>query len=151
MGGKQGWLRKPFLYQIATITAIRDRPDMKKKVLLVEDDESLALALKIRLEAMGYNLIAATTVATAMSMIITRKPEISLIDINLPDGSGFSLAKQIRNNPNAQNIPVIFISANSSSEYKEKATFYSSAPLLEKPFKATRLIEFLEGSHATAH
>ena len=99
---------------------------MKKKVLLVEDDESLALALKIRLEAMGYNLIAATTVATAMSMIITRKPEISLIDINLPDGSGFSLAKQIRNNPNAQNIPVIFISANSSSEYKEKATFYLS-------------------------
>ena len=120
---------------------------MKKKVLLVEDDESLALALKIRLEAMGYNLIAAKNVATAMSMIVNRKPEISLIDINLPDGSGFSLAKQIRNNPNAQNIPVIFISASSCSDYKEKATFYSSAPLLEKPFKATKLIEFLELTH----
>ncbi|OED41557.1 hypothetical protein AB833_09300 [Chromatiales bacterium (ex Bugula neritina AB1)] len=124
---------------------------MKTKVLLVEDNVPLALALKIRLSAMGYNLITAENVASAMSMIANRKPDLSLIDINLPDGTGFSLAKQIKNNPNIPEIPVVFISANGNSDYREKSILYSSAPLLEKPFSAAQLIKALEFTqHTTA-
>ena len=115
-----------------------------KKILLVEDDSSLSLALTHRLSSMGYRPIPAKNVAEAMSTMINRKPDISLIDINLPDGTGFSLAKQIQNNPNMENIPLIFISASSCTDYKEKAKIYSSTPLLEKPFDASQLIDFLE-------
>ncbi len=117
---------------------------MKKKVLLVEDDKLLSIALKIRLDSMGYQLITADTIASAMSLAIRRKPDVSLIDVNLPDGTGFALAKQIRNNPHTPDIPVIFISASNDSSYKEQSSFYSSVPLLEKPFEAEQLIDFLE-------
>lgn len=123
---------------------------MKKKVLLVEDDDTLSLALKLRLDAMGYSPLIAKNVSSAMSMVVSRKPDISLIDVNLPDGSGFSLAKQIQNSPNTPNIPLIFISACSLVEYKEQATFYSSAPLLEKPFETSQLIKYLEFTHNTS-
>lgn len=117
---------------------------MKKKILLVEDNGPLALALKTRLDSLGYNLITADNVASAMSSMVSRKPDISLIDINLPDGSGFDVAKQIRNNPNMPEIPMIFISASSDSGYRNQATTYSSAPFLEKPFNAEQLIYALE-------
>lgn len=116
---------------------------MGKKVLLVEDNEKLSLALKLRLDAMGYCPLVAGTVAAAMSLMVTRKPELSMIDINLPDGNGFALARHIRNNPNTPKIPMIFISASRNPEYREQATLYSSTPLLEKPFNSERLIEFL--------
>lgn len=105
--------------------------------------------MKYRLDALGYNLVTAKSVASAVSMITYRKPDLSLIDINLPDGTGFSVAKHIRNNPNILTIPVIFISASSSTEYKEKATLYSSTPLLEKPFDSSRLVEYMEFTQNT--
>lgn len=116
---------------------------MNKKVLLVEDNKELALALEIRLKAMGYRLIQAESVASAMSKIVRQKPDVSLIDINLPDGDGFSIAEQIRNNPNVESMPIVFISASKSTEYKERAKDYSPR-FLEKPFDAADLIEAIE-------
>ena len=121
------------------------------KVLLVEDNRHLALALETRLKSMGYNLITADNVASAMSMIVSRKPDVSLIDINLPDGTGFTIDKQIMNNPNTPTIPMVFISADGSTEHKELAKFYSCTPLLEKPFKASQLIDVLAyAQHSSA-
>jgi DNA-binding response OmpR family regulator len=116
---------------------------MAKKVLLVEDDRLLSLALTSRLNAMGYQPIPVSSIAEAMSTVVSRKPDISLIDINLPDGTGFTLAKQIQNNPNVAKIPLIFISASSCIEYMERSKAYSDAPLIKKPFDAETLADYL--------
>lgn len=131
-------------------TMFRKTTVMKKKILLVEDNKPLALALKMRLDALGYNLITADNVASAMSSMAKRKPDISLIDVNLPDGTGFDFAKQIKNNPNMPEIPVIFISASRDPGYRTQAINYSSIPLLEKPFNAEQLIYALEHTQNTA-
>lgn len=122
-----------------------------KKVLLVEDNSSLALALSIRLKSTGYKLINADTVSGALSEVVRRKPDVTLIDINLPDGDGFALAQQIQSNPNCINSPIIFITASKSSGYREKATQYGAIAYLEKPFTAGQLIDAIERSHYSTH
>ncbi len=120
---------------------------MNKKILLVEDNPDYALALGIRLEAMGYSLVVANTVSKALSKIVSCKPDVSLIDINLPDGDGFNLAAQIKNNPNAPDIPIIFITASNNASFREKALLYSPVAFLEKPFNPRKLIDAIEFSH----
>lgn len=120
---------------------------MTKKILLVEDNPEYALALGIRLKATGYSLILAGTMASAMSKLVSRKPAVSLIDINLPDGDGFNLAGQIQSNPNAPKTPIIFITASKNSQYRETARQYSPIAFLEKPFDTQKLIDAIEFSH----
>ncbi|OED41290.1 hypothetical protein AB833_09745 [Chromatiales bacterium (ex Bugula neritina AB1)] len=119
---------------------------MNKKILLVEDNPDYALALEIRLKSLGYALICADSMSAALSKIVSCKPDVSVIDINLPDGDGFNLAGQIKSNPNAPEIPVIFITANHDASYREKARFYSPIAFLEKPFNPRKLIDAIEQS-----
>ena len=122
---------------------------MKKKILLVEDNESFALAISMRLTAAGYTVIRADGVSTGMSKIVTRKPDLSLIDINLSDGNGFTLAGQIQSNPNATTTPLIFITASKNVEYRRRAQEYAPVAFLEKPFNTADLIEAIELSQYT--
>jgi DNA-binding response OmpR family regulator len=121
---------------------------MSRKILLVEDDESLRKALCLRLESFGYKTIVACDVASAASLAAKRKPDVSLIDINLPDGIGFSIAKQILKSPYIDVIPVVFTSAINKPEYREVARTYTPIPLLEKPFTGTELLNSLELSQS---
>lgn len=119
---------------------------MNRKVLLVEDDKQLQKALSMRLTSCGYEPITADDVASATSMAVKRKPDLSLIDINLPDGTGFLVAKQIINNPNINDIPVIFTTAYNKPEYSEVVKKYTPLPVLEKPFTEAQLVHCLEMS-----
>ncbi len=118
----------------------------KKKILLVEDNPALMTALTMRLESTGYQLIAARSVAEAMSRLIHRRPDVSLIDINLPDGDGFSLAQQMHSNPNVPRTPIVFITASSSPAYIERARTFGPVAFLEKPIDPKTLIKVIEQS-----
>ena len=120
-----------------------------QKFLVVEDDANLATAIKIRLCSLGYTPIVAGTVSDAASILAYRKPELSIVDLNLPDGSGFAIAKQIRNNPKIPRIPVIFLSGSSDLSDRELARTYTNAPFLEKPLHVQTLIDALAVTHAT--
>ncbi len=76
--------------------------------------------------------------------MVTRKPDVSLIDINLSDGNGFTLAGQIQTNPNAPHTPLIFITASKNPEYRARAQQYSPVAYLEKPFNTSELIDAIE-------
>ena len=121
-----------------------------QKVLLVEDNYSLALALSIRLKSTGYKLIKAESVSGGLSEAVRRKPDVMLIDINLPDGDGFVLAQQIQSNPNCANSPFIFITASKSNSHREKAKELGAIAYLEKPFTAGKLIAAIECAQYSA-
>lgn len=81
---------------------------LKRRVLIVDDNVEVADSLGLWLTLSGHEVNIARTAAQALSIAPTMQPEIILLDIGLPDLSGFSLAKELRKIPN---IPKFVLAA----------------------------------------
>ena len=115
-----------------------------KTVLLVEDDKKVALALGIRLKAMGYAVVTASDAVSAVSQARKSEPDVVLLDINLPGGDGFLVAQRLQQLVQTAASPIIFITASKRSELKRKAKELGAVRFLEKPFDATLLADAIE-------
>lgn len=115
-----------------------------KKLLLVEDDPKIALALKLRLTHMGYQVETAGDAVYAMDQARRQTPDLVLLDINLPGGNGFLVAERLKQASTTTDVPIVFITANKESEYKSRAEDVGAAAFLEKPFSASQLTDVLD-------
>ena len=78
------------------------------RLLLVEDDESLAIGIEYTLMDEGYEVTRASTVQDGKKLFKAEQFSLILLDVNLPDGSGYDLCKHIRT---ISEIPIIFLTA----------------------------------------
>lgn len=115
-----------------------------KKVLIIEDDKSISLALGIRLKAMGYEVESAADAVTAISQARKVKPDVILLDIGLPGGDGFTVAERLQALNATAVTPMIFITASKQSGLRERAMEMGAVRFLEKPFDATELADAIE-------
>lgn len=117
-----------------------------KKVLIVEDDKQISLALGIRLKSMGYTVSSACDAVTAMAQARKNDPDVVLIDIGLPGGDGFMVADRLRTNVQTSATPFIFVTASKEEGLREKAYDIGASGFFEKPFDATVLADAIEQS-----
>ena len=118
-----------------------------KRVLLIEDNENVALALQMRLKSVGYKVIVEHSAKSALNAAIKNRPDVILLDINLPDGDGFSIATRMQSISNTYATPVIFITASKQAGIRERAASLGAIAFLEKPFDSAQLIEAIELSN----
>ncbi len=95
--------------------------DVKKKILLVEDDEALANVYKSRLEIEGFEPLWVENGELALSSALEFKPDLILLDAMMPKISGFDVLDILRNTPETANIHVIMLTALSQPKDKERA------------------------------
>lgn len=95
--------------------------DTKKKILLVEDDTTLAEVYRSRLELEGFETKLVTNGEEALSAIQEYKPDLVLLDAMMPKISGFDVLDIIRNTPATANTRVIMLTALSQPKDKERA------------------------------
>lgn len=95
--------------------------DVKKKILLVEDDTALAAVYKSRLELEGFEIKEVNNGEEALSAAIDFKPDLILLDAMMPKISGFDVLDILRNTPETTNIRVIMLTALSQPKDKERA------------------------------
>lgn len=112
-----------------------------KKILLVEDDRHIALALQIRLSAAGYSVRLAANVAEATALVSAQVPDVAVIDVNLPDGNGISLMQSFNSLRLAVPIVSIIMSASRRHGLVEEALAAGASTFLEKPFPSSVLME----------
>lgn len=98
-----------------------DTMDVKKKILLVEDDTALAAVYKSRLELEGFEVREVNNGEDALSAAIEFKPHLILLDAMMPKISGFDVLDILRNTPETTNIRVIMLTALSQPKDKERA------------------------------
>jgi DNA-binding response OmpR family regulator len=79
-----------------------------KKLLLIEDDLGISESLTLYLEQSGFSLCTCTDGADAMSIFDECKPQLVILDLNLPSKNGFEICKEIRD---ITNTPIIILSA----------------------------------------
>lgn len=80
------------------------------KILIVEDDNFLRLALEKRLKKEGFEIVTATNGEEGLQKIITELPDLVLLDIILPKKTGFSFLEDLKKDPNLKSIPIMIIS-----------------------------------------
>ncbi|MBV70691.1 MAG: DNA-binding response regulator [Myxococcales bacterium] len=106
------------------------------KILLVEDDLRLGEQLKPEIERAGHHVHWARDARTGLSAFLENEPDVVLLDLMLPDGSGYTLLKKIRVN---HTTPVIVISARSLGEDKVRALDLGADDYVTKPFWTNEL------------
>ena len=107
----------------------------KTKILLVEDDEIASRLMKEFLEEKGFSVTPVFTISDAISLLRLDKYDMLLLDLNMPDYSGFELLSNIKT---SIAVPTIVISAYSETEFKVKAFKFGAHDYVVKP------VDFLE-------
>ena len=95
--------------------------EIKKKILLVEDDEMLASVYRARLEMEGFDVCEVHDGEQALSSAIAYRPDLILLDAMMPKISGFDVLDILKNTPETMNITVIMLTALSQEKDKERA------------------------------
>jgi DNA-binding response OmpR family regulator len=115
-----------------------------KKILVIEDDQKIALALQVRLKANGYAVWAAYDAVEGASLGRTVKPDLILLDISMPGGNGFQLAETFHHLLETTGTPIIFITASKSPDLVQKVWDLGAVGLFEKPFDIEKLLYGIE-------
>jgi len=111
-----------------------------KRILIVEDDPKVARVLHLRMRAEGHHAITACDAIQAIVWAKTTSPDLLLLDINLPGGSGIDVAKRLRRVLN-EPIPIIFLTASKKPGLlREAMQVGDNVSFLEKPYRANDLI-----------
>ncbi|MDD5688177.1 MAG: response regulator [Elusimicrobia bacterium] len=119
---------------------------MNKKIMIVDDDKEFLEELKEVLILSGYKVEVSDGAAFAFEMIDTAKPDIILLDLNMPNKSGFEIATELKYSPKYKNIPVVAISGFAKDEhYISLMDICGIKTCLEKPLNPLEVIAKIEG------
>jgi DNA-binding response OmpR family regulator len=119
-----------------------------RTVLCVDDNDQLRPLLTMILTKAGYAVTEATTRAEASQAVEVTQPALVILDVDLPDGNGFELARQWRQD-GFSSLPILFISGDSHSERQAEAARLN-ARLLPKPFGPLVFLSAVESLHPGA-
>ena len=115
----------------------------RKKVLIIEDDEKVAVGLAIRMETAGYETIIANDGMNAVRTAVNTRPDVVLLDVSLPAGDGFAVAERIQAHiPNP--IRIIFLTASKRPDFRQRAEQLGAVAFFEKPYEAEALLSAVQ-------
>ena len=113
---------------------------MKKKILLVEDEDHLGIVLKTFFEKKNFNIEVVKDGEDALFQADNFKPDVVLLDWMLPNMSGLEICRQIRTTKGIKNTPIIFLTAKGEEEDKLRALDTGADDYITKPFSQLELL-----------
>ena len=116
-----------------------------KRILLVEDDKELRLALKLRFESSGFEVLVAGDGLEALQKGREERPHIIILDLMLPNLNGFEVCRLLKYDQKYRHIPIILCSARCRSQDVEQGRQAGADAYITKPFDGRELITTVEG------
>lgn len=114
----------------------------KKKILLVEDEPSLRQLVKISLKSKEkLELITAKNGREALELAPKEKPDLILLDVVMPQMSGYDVLRELKKSPETASIPVVFMSACFRGDDTEEGLKLGAVGHICKPFNPRKLGE----------
>jgi CheY-like chemotaxis protein len=114
------------------------------KILIVEDNEENRDALARRLQRRGFEVVIAADGKQGVALALAEKPDVVLMDMNLPELDGCEVTRRIRAAPATQALPVIALTAHAMAGDREKALEAGCTDYHTKPVDFPRLLEQIE-------
>lgn len=118
----------------------------QKQLLLIDDDPNLILLVKDYLEFRGYRVITAGNGREAIEMLEALVPDMVICDVMMPEMDGYTFVKQVRENPDTEWIPILFLSAKGQSQDRVKGLNTGADVYMVKPFEPEELVAQVESS-----
>jgi len=114
--------------------------DIKPCILIVDDQPTNIQVLGKRLLIENYSIMAAMNGKIALEMAEEKKPDLILLDIMMPEMSGFEVCEILKNNPKTQSIPIIFLTAKNDPDDIVKGFNLGAVDFVSKPFNYAELL-----------
>jgi CheY-like chemotaxis protein len=121
-----------------------ERSDMTT-VLVVEDEANIRKLVTVNLMSRGYSVLEALNVSQALDQLHTITPDLMVLDIKLPESTGWELLTQLAADPNMTvKFPVLVMTASIMEAQVDRNLYPNVVDVLIKPFSATRLMTAIE-------
>jgi two-component system cell cycle response regulator DivK len=114
-----------------------------KTVLIVEDNAPTAMFLHDLLQLRGYTILMAESGQVALNLAREHKPDLILLDIQLPDISGMEVARQLKGEEATRTVPIIAATAFAMSRDRAQIIASGCDDYIAKPFKARQLLAMI--------
>jgi len=113
---------------------------IKKRILVVEDDKDIRRLVENIFNNEGFITLGADSASDALKKIAASRPDLVLLDLQLPDKDGFEVCKTLRADPTTRTIPVVFLTVQNLDSYKIAGLEIGADDYITKPFNQTELV-----------
>lgn len=111
-----------------------------QRVLIIEDEPSITVALQFLLEREGYHVDCAADGESGLMRLLQSRPNVLVLDVMLPNRSGFEVLKHIRGAPRLRDLPVLVLTARGQAQDRRMAKDAGADAFLTKPFANAEVI-----------
>ena len=112
---------------------------MPREILVVEDNDTSRRLMKVLLKANGYEVIEAATGEEAMTYLRDQRPDLILMDIQLPTTDGLALTGEIKSHPETEDIPIVAVTAYAMKGDMERILKAGCDAYVSKPINTREL------------
>jgi CheY-like chemotaxis protein len=116
---------------------------MAKRILVVDDDELVLMAINELLKPEGYEVHPVSSGAKALEKLDQDGYDLLMLDIIMPEMDGFELCKKIREKEGYRETPIVFLSAKSREEDRNRGIEVGANLFLSKPISPEKLLEII--------
>ncbi|MEO0989864.1 MAG: response regulator [Pseudomonadota bacterium] len=111
-----------------------------KRVLLIEDEPNIVEAIRFILSRDGWAVDTHSDGATALEAIERRGPDLIILDVMLPNRSGFDIARDVRAHPDFAELPVLMLTARGQEKDRDRAVAAGVSHFMTKPFSNSEVL-----------
>ena len=127
--------------------------ERRHRVLVIEDEDNIAIALDYLMTREGYDHDRIANGAEALDRIRTTHPDLVLLDVMLPEVSGYEICQAVRLDPSLADVKILMMTARGSAIERRKGLALGADGFISKPFELqelrTEVRRLLSPDHAT--
>ncbi|MBU0714791.1 MAG: response regulator [Verrucomicrobia bacterium] len=112
-----------------------------KKILIVEDEPDFRVALRMRLEANGYDIIEADDGVRGLDAVRQQNPDLIILDVMLPRMNGFKVARLLKYSAKYKNVPLMMLTVMSQESDRKMGREVGADAYLTKPYQPQELLD----------
>lgn len=120
-------------------TALHPGEPVKRTILVVDDFDDTRLLLKTWLEKKGFNVVLAANGNQAVAAAQEIRPDLIIMDIEMPELDGLAATRKIRSMKELNNIPVLAVSAYGAQQFRDEALAAGCSEYVSTPFEPDNL------------
>ncbi len=114
------------------------------KILVCDDERSIVRLIQVNLERQGWEVVTAYDGKEGLEKIKSEKPDIVVLDVMMPYMDGFEVLKELRRDPDFQNLPVVMLTAKAQDKDVFEGYHFGADVYLTKPFNPMELVSFIK-------
>ncbi len=116
----------------------------KPKLLVIEDDPNIITLLRINFEIRGFDVYGCEKSTTALANSLIELPDVVILDLLMPEETGWDVLQKLKGNPVTRDIPVIICSVVAGEADKARAVSMGAVAYIAKPFELQDLIDAVQ-------